>query len=127
MWSARDGTKTVQIEELVLLANRPGEDDTVSNRYVHAQWNPLEECFVHFDGAVCVYQGAEYQSRLEADMKKSDATTCDYVKLFRIDGKIPLEVWCDLTTRFFYQNELVLEYLGGPQSSGSEAPFVQPA
>lgn len=114
MWSARDGTKTVKIEELVPSVNELDKDATVSNRYVHAIWDPSEECFVHFDGAVRVYKGAEYQLRLEADMKKTDATTCDYIKLFRIDGKIPVEVWSDLTTRFFYQNELVLEYLGGP-------------
>ena len=114
MWSARDGTKTVQIEELVPPVSEPDEYPTVFNRYVHARWDPAEECFVHFDGAVRVYEGAEYRSRLEADMKNSDATTIDYLKLFRIDGKIPVDVWSDLTTRFFYQNELVLEYLGGP-------------
>ena len=114
MWSIRDGIKTIQIEELVQAKNSlSGIESEVYNRYLHSRWDPISQCFVHLDGAVKVYSGSEYESRCKTDIKKTEKAD-GYFKLFRVDGEITLEIWEELTVRFFYQNELVLEYLGGP-------------
>ena len=118
MWSSRNDIKTVQIEELAGTEDVYGNTRAeITNRYVHAQWSTERQCFIHFDGAVKIYTPGDYQRRLGTDMKKRADLKADYVKLYRLDGAIPLNVWCDLTSRFFYMNELVTEYLGGPDST----------
>lgn len=116
MWSSRDGIKSIQIEELVTPDSlRMSPDRGIVTRYVHAQWSPLDRAFIHFDGAVKVYTHDAYQKRLQTDLKKFPGKASSYKKLFRIDSPLGLDIWCRLTAKFFEENELVLEYLGGPR------------
>jgi hypothetical protein len=110
MWSRRDANKTVQIEELV----PPPTDSLVSTKYIHGRWSPAADSFEHYDGAVKSYTRFAYADRLRTDMKKFKSKSAMYRKVFRIDGRIPLEAWCTLTTKFFDPDELIVEYLGGP-------------
>lgn len=116
MWSHRDGIKSVQIEELVPLEAKELDGyPYVANRYVHAQWHTADGCFRHFDGAVKLYKKQRYPSRYGTDLRNHDAGTeaDDYIKLFRLDGRIRLEFRANLVARFYRHNELVIEYLGG--------------
>lgn len=115
MWSRRSGMKTVQIEELAppCQASRISRERT-ANRYVHARWDPSQGVFVHLDGALRSYAEDEYKRRLSTDLKKADKAS-RYHKLFRIDGRLSVKVWSTLVGKFFADNELVMEYLGGPE------------
>lgn len=110
MWSAKDDTKTVQIEELVPHDSNMNENaEYVWNRYVHAIWDSKDECFSHFDGAVKVYWKDDYQDRLDCDIKLYDGKP-SYKKLYRLDSAFDLATWCEMTAKYFYGNELVGEY-----------------
>ena len=111
MWSERDEVKTVQIEELVSTENTQVRNTSgIHNRYVHSRWDIARECFTHVDGAIRSYNESEYQDRLEKHIKISDKPQ-GYLKLFRVDGEIPFQAWAELTTKWFYSNSLMLEYL----------------
>ena len=105
-WSIRDGQKTVKIEELV----PPGEEGACT-RFVHARWNAEKELFDHFDGAALVYDAATYAERLGVDLTRAQKTA-KYIKVFRLDD-VDCDLWSQLVARFFHDNELVTEYLGG--------------
>lgn len=111
MWSERDGIKSIQIEEILPESTAIGS--FVKNRYVHARWSPETSRFIHFDGALKSYHVDTYVERLNTDMRKYRSKANGYKKLFRIDAEIDLQSWCSLTTKFFEDNELVLEYMGG--------------
>ena len=105
-WSIQDGQKTVKIEELV----PPGEAGACT-RFVHARWNAEKEIFDHFDGAALVYDPAAYTERLAVDLTRAQKTA-KYTKVFRLDD-VDCNLWSQLVARFFHDNELVTEYLGG--------------
>jgi len=112
MWSYRNKIKTVQIEELVPIDTRFfKEEQFIANRYIHARWDVNKEKIIHFDGAVRVYSKTNYHRRIEnnTDLKNMEIKA-SYKKLFRIDGEMDLLIWCDLVSRFFYNNELIEEY-----------------
>lgn len=115
MWSSKDGLKTIQIEELVPQGGRRNRDDAqVSNRYLHSMWDPKKGHFIHIDGAIRSYADSDYGMRLQTDLKHAREVPAEYHKLFRVDAAVPLHTWCDLAARYFYHNELVVEYLGEP-------------
>jgi len=112
MWSYRNGIKTVQIEELVPTNTRFfREEKFIANRYIHARWDVNKKKITHFDGAVRLYDKTNYHRRIEnnSDLKHMNIKA-SYKKLFRIDAEMDLPTWCDLTSRFFYNNELIEEY-----------------
>lgn len=113
MWSRRSGIKTIQIEELAPREHRRLSPEQISNRYLHSRWDPEQDAFVHLDGALRSYTAEEYERRLATDLKKADKAS-GYEKLFRIDGRLPIDTWSTLVGKFFADNELVMEYLGGP-------------
>ena len=115
MWSMRGETKTVQIEEL--LPEESARHGYITNRYIHARWSTERSSFIHFDGAIRAYRSDGYASRLATDMKNYRGKADWYHKVFRLDAELNLETWCDLATRFFHSNELVLEYFGGEASN----------
>jgi hypothetical protein len=112
MWSYRNKIKTVQIEELVPIDTCFfKEEQFIANRYIHARWDVNKEKIIHFDGAVRLYDKTNYHRRIEnnSDLKHMNIKA-SYKKLFRIDAEMDLLTWCDLTSRFFYNNELIEEY-----------------
>lgn len=112
MWSSRDGTKTVQLEELVAPDSfRARSEAGVSTRYLHARWDPASERFVHLDGAWKLYAPETYALRLQTDMRKFSGKASSYQKVFRIDAPLEFTDWGRLTAKFFKENELALEYV----------------
>lgn len=80
-------------------------------RYVHSMINQSGVPF-HLDGAVRVYTEEKMLSRLDVDISKAGKDT-EYFKLWRVDGDIKIKEWKELISDFFWDNELVGEYLGG--------------
>lgn len=115
MWSFRDGIKSVQIEELLPLEHNSSLPSPISNRYIHSRWDPNRSAFIHIDGAIRTYEHDQYVDRLATDLKKYSGKATQYTKAFRLDGETPLQDWCMLVSKFFVNNELALEYLGGPK------------
>lgn len=116
MWSKRKNLKSVQIEELVGIDNYFScSKRFVKNRYLHSQWDSDKEKIIHLDGAIRYYDKNKYHQRLNVDIRKYTEKADGYKKLFRIDADLSISVWADLVVRFFQENELVLEYFGGPK------------
>ncbi|MBX3150419.1 hypothetical protein KF728_09745 [Candidatus Obscuribacterales bacterium] len=111
MWSRRENLKTIQIEELMEPDSYKFEDcDEIPIMYLHSIWNCEKRRFVHLDGAVKGYARPVYDKRLEVPMNKFSLRANSYRKLFRIDASLQVNEWADLITKFFYLNELIVEY-----------------
>lgn len=122
MWSRRENIKTIQIEELIDPASPYHSlTEDFHNRYVHARWDCSSKAIIHFDGAIRSYSAELFQRRLSIDMKNFNGKASHYKKLFRIDAPISLDTWCKLVAKYFYENELVLEYLGGAEEDRRRA------
>jgi hypothetical protein len=111
-WSYRSGIKSLEIEEILSLANPI--DDYYLNRYVHSERDTANGVFRHLDGAVKVYPKSEYQRRFDTKLPHEPRSSAK-VKLFRIDGTMSLETWLELIAHFFKSNEMVLEYFDPEQ------------
>lgn len=105
-WSFRDQIKTFEIEELSDLSFK--FDNYNINRYIHSERDIQKGVFRHFDGAVKIYQH-NYQQRFETFLP-NETKSEKYIKLFRIDGNIEINVWLELIAYFFKGNEMILEY-----------------
>jgi len=108
LWSARDGAKTIQIEELCPFDKKLGY---VMNRYIHARWNVGKGCFSHLDGAIKIYNQSQYDYRCSNNIRHCNQRIGFYKKLFRVDGTVDTATWNNLVASFYYGNELVFEYL----------------
>ena len=108
LWSARDGAKTIQIEELCPFDKKLGY---VMNRYIHARWNVGKRCFSHLDGAIKIYNQSQYDYRCSNNIRHCNQRIGFYKKLFRVDGTVDTATWNNLVASFYYGNELVFEYL----------------
>lgn len=111
MWSRRDNLKQVQIEELILPNSLLHEEsETISTIYLHSVWNTDSQRFFHVDGARKIYTRSDYNLRVITAMNKRYLKAEQYEKLFRIDASFTLDEWADLVQKFFYNDELIVEY-----------------
>ena len=74
------------------------------NRSIHANYNINFDYFSHIDGKALLYKEEEYHP-LPRIIKKSPKR-----KLFRVDGDIPNDFFISLSSRFFFENDLILEF-----------------
>ena len=56
-------------------------------------------------------QSTQHEHRCSNDICHCNQQTCFYKKLFRVDRVIDTATWNALVSGFYYDNELVLEYL----------------
>ena len=108
LWSYSDGIKTFEIEE-ACAKSELHSDKYYFNRYVHSERDVSAKQFRHLDGAVKVFLKSTYDRRREnhlPDTKFADKK----LKLWRIDGDIPLDEWLNLIVLFFKSNEMIIEY-----------------
>jgi len=118
MWSERrdeskgEHVKTVQMEEV-----RPVRDgEPVFDRYVHSEWDCVTRSFAHLDGAVRGYTPEQSVARHATDIKHAGKNADVYAKLFCINAALDPKTWSTLVAKFYDQNELATEYLGGADS-----------
>lgn len=64
--------------------------------------------FVHIDGAIRKYSADSYLKRTAGNMKNRDLS--QRVKLFRVDGKIPFDIWKSIIASYMEHNGTIDEY-----------------
>jgi hypothetical protein len=79
----------------------------------------------HLDGAVRIYDDEQILQRLDLNMAEAGRHS-EYVKLWRVDGRIPVPLWKALLSDYFRDNHLVSEYLGA-QVDGDRPLDTEPA
>jgi hypothetical protein len=82
-------------------------------RYVHSIVERDDAVIKHLDGSTRGYDAGEMLQRLDQDIKLAGRHTY-YIKLWRVDGDVPLDQWKKLIHHHFRGNPLVSEYLGAP-------------
>ncbi len=106
-WGLQNKIKVFEVEEI------SKEDQLyqnyILNRHVHSERDIDLKNLRHFDGAIKIYHQSDYKERFESkfpDVPKNYKK----IKLFKIDGNIDLQIWINLISSFFLNNEMVLEY-----------------
>lgn len=118
-WHTSGGIKTFQLaafwDDTIRIEFEGQEVFPV--KYVHAEYDISQGCFRHFDGAIHMYNEEDYLLRRESDFNynfKGDVQIKSHSKkLFKLNGKIEVETWIDLTSHFLTGNPLVIEYFEG--------------
>lgn len=115
LWENKDGKRQFEMEEVA-------EDEMPTNkghygcRYMHSFYIPVTGVFDHFDGAIRIYDEELMEERKVANMNQMGHRS-QYTKLFRIDGKLPLNEWKGLITQYLKDNNDVYRYFN------AEVPF----
>lgn len=115
LWENKDGKRQFEMEEVA-------EDEMPTNkghygcRYIHSFYDPVTGVFDHFDGAIRIYDENLMEERKVVNMNQMGHRS-QYVKLFRIDGKLQLSEWKGLITQYLKDNNDVYRYFN------AEVPF----
>lgn len=118
-WVTKDDIRSFQLEEfktkeVTIITNKKSVHPV---RYVHAEFDLHTNAFRHFDGALHFYSPDEYIARKDSDFnynaKNQHQIKTDSIKLFKINGQIPVETWVELTSHYLNGNPLILEYFEG--------------
>lgn len=118
-WDTKDDIRSFQLEEFKTKEVTIITDNKSVHpvRYVHAEFDMHTNAFRHFDGALHFYSPDEYIARKDSDFnynaKNKYQIKTDSIKLFKINGQIPVETWVELTSHFLHGNPLILEYFEG--------------
>jgi hypothetical protein len=118
-WRSAGGIKSFYAEEFldedVLIKHE--ETDYFPTRYLHAEFDIAGGYFRHFDGAIHFYDIEEYMHRRDSDFnynrKNRAQIKAKSLKLFRLDGRVSVGTWMDLTTHFLSGDPLIIEYFTG--------------
>lgn len=118
-WSSKKGIRIFQSEEFKFESSKILKDgkEYFPVKYVHAEFDIENGYFRHFDGAIHFYNEEEYYLRRESDFNYNDKNFFKLKtlsqKLFKINGKVSVEEWVNLTSHFLTGNPLVFEYFEG--------------
>ena len=118
-WYTQDRIKTFQAEEFKTDKIKIEKDgvEYFPVRYIHAEFDLDKNHFRHFDGAIHFYTKSEYYRRRDSDFNYNSKSSLHIKtkseKLFKINGKISIEIWIEYTSHFFSKNSLVFEYFAG--------------
>ena len=105
--------RTFEIEELVdrrLVGVHDGRD-VYACRFIHSIFDARTGRPRHLDGAVRLYFADDWTARTDTHIDKFGKNAVR-VKLWRVDGDLPLETWYSLIHMFFRENYTVPEYFG---------------
>lgn len=118
-WYTKDNIKIFQAEEFKNIKSKIIKNGTeyFPAKYIHAEYDLRSGIFRHFDGAIHFYTENEYLQRRETDFnhnKKNDLQIKTLSqKLFKVNGKIQINDWVELTSHFLVGNPLIFEYFEG--------------
>ena len=111
-WWKRDKEgMTLELEELREKPSLGVSIERYGCRYIHSIYNSNHSDFMHFDGAIRMYDEESILNRWEQPINQAGKGT-EYTKLFRVDGKLGLSDWKALSTNYFQDNTLLYEYFG---------------
>ncbi len=108
LWENKDGKRQFEMEEVVE-DEMPTEKGRYGCRYLHSFYDPKTGVFDHFDGAIRIYNEELMEERKGANMNQM-GHRAEYIKLFRIDGKLLLSEWKGLITQYLKDNNDVYRY-----------------
>ncbi|WP_288693842.1 hypothetical protein [uncultured Brachyspira sp.] len=110
LWKSRENEKIFESEEIT---NDSLNNSKVvfRNRYVHSIIKSDEINPFHLDGAIRQYTIDEHINRI--DSRIIDNNNAEYIKLWRLDGKIEVNNWKELISTFYNENKLLGEYFNG--------------
>lgn len=108
-WKNDDNEKIFETEELRSYPSPT--DDFYHCRYIHSIYDTSKNEFIHFDGAMRSYDSSAMSERENKTFVQYGRKAI-YKKLFRIDGKLPLDKWKLLITHYYQGNPLIYEYFG---------------
>ena len=111
-WDSKKDDKTFQCEEITN-DNFNHHKEFFRNRYVHSIIKFNEETPFHLDGAIREYNIYNYLLRIDKKISDDMKEGMRYIKLWRLDGSIEVNIWKDLISSFYAENKLVGEYFGG--------------
>ena len=106
VWTPRNGEIHFQCEEIPLMK----EIHLRGSRYFHSILDKETMQFVHVDGALRFYTSDELISRESLHVKNAGKIG-HRIKVFRVDGAIPIDLWGELVQSFFYWNDDVMNYI----------------
>lgn len=112
-WWKKDeeGMMTLEMEEIRVKPSLGVSDEKYGCRYIHSIYDSKKSDFIHFDGAIRMYDEMGIIERWENPINQVGKNTT-YTKLFRIDGKLSLANWKSLSVNYFQDNPLLYEYFG---------------
>ena len=118
-WSASGNIKTFQALEVKTQEVQVVIDNQTyfPARYLHAEFDLSSGEFRHFDGAIQLFTEDEYLRRRDEDFnitfKNLEHIKARSKKLFKLNGQLPVHLWCELCCHFFTGNPLTFEYFTG--------------
>lgn len=103
----KDNSFHLGVEELQVIDCANTSKDVLC-KYVHTHYDRGNSMFVHIDGAIRKYSADSYLKRTGGNMKNRDLS--QRVKLFRVDGKIPFDIWKSIIASYMEHNGTIDEY-----------------
>jgi len=119
-WHEQDGKHCFECEE-ILDENTTEVTSTYNMRYVHSLVDTVTKLPNHLDGAIRSYNFDEYLDRSQNKSNiKISVKANKYIKLWRIDGEIEVELWKRLICHYYRDNTLPGEYFNGEDEKINE-------
>ena len=116
----QDGKHCFECEE-ILDENTTEVTSTYNMRYVHSLVDTVTKLPNHLDGAIRSYNFDEYLDRSQNKSNiKISVKANKYIKLWRIDGEIEVELWKRLICHYYRDNTLPGEYFNGEDEKINE-------
>lgn len=121
-WFINHGQRIFEVEEIYekapIVDFLENEEQKYGTRYAHSiVYEDTNQ--IHFDGAIRIYTPNLYELRRQYDIAHFNRSS-GYMKLWRIDGRIPVNKWKILLTHYFRGNYMIGEYLGGKDEEYSK-------
>lgn len=113
VWEPRGTEIHFKCEEVPL----SDENQQRGGRYFHSILNPKTKHFIHIDGAIRFYSDEELIIR-ERQHVRNAGKIGKRIKVFKVNGEIPIDIWAKLVKSFFFWNEDVFDYI----STGENFP-----
>ena len=118
-WYTKEGIKIFQAEEFKEKSSKIIKNgvEYYPSKYIHSEFDLKTQIFRHFDGAIHFYTEDEYYQRRDTDFNHNNKNGLHLKtlsqKLFKINGKIEIKDWVELTSHYLTGNPLIFEYFEG--------------
>lgn len=103
----KDNSFHLGVEELQEIDCANTSEDVLC-KYVHTHYDRENSMFVHIDGAIRKYSADNYLKRIVDNIKNHDLS--QRFKLYRVDGKIPFDIWKSIIASYMEYNGTIGEY-----------------
>lgn len=120
-WKWEGGEFTFEMEDVNDYSMPGALNKEYGCYYVHSQYDFENGVFKHFDGAIREYSESEMMERVDQKFTETGKDK-KYTKVFRMDGKIPIQEWKNLILKFTYGLPSVYEYFGHKRPEVIQSP-----